>query len=361
MNWYRKYPLFASGLTLCGLVALGELALIYERYAASRDSAKRLEQRRAELEGMAQLTPPPTREVAGIIESDLAKAQKSLAAMQAELTGRGPAADRLRDTKVPTARTDSYFDLATFVERMREVADKNGVEVRADAARFGFSKYVNEGPEADRIEPVFRQRLIAEFVIGALLESRPRSFLGVKRVRTVTKAEKEARAAALANGVPSEDAAGDSEGESGDYFAVGPGVTARVPGYVETTGFRVSFISQTATLRNFLNRLATFELPILVREVEVEAASAEETLASAGVEPAPAPISEAPVAASVVLATESAPVPATKARAATERAGRTTTPIVPKSFSKFTVTLEYIELLPAPVAAADGAEAAPNT
>ena len=124
MSWYRKYPLFAIGLTLCGLVALAELALIYERFSASRDATRRIEQRRIELEGMAQLTPPPTREVAAAIESDLAKAQKSLVAMQGELTGRGPAAERMRNTKVPVARTDAFFDLATFVERTRAVAEK---------------------------------------------------------------------------------------------------------------------------------------------------------------------------------------------------------------------------------------------
>mgnify|MGYP000965560665 CR=1 FL=1 len=359
MNWYRKYPLFASGLTLCGLVAVGELALIYERYSASREAAKRLEQRRVELEGMAQLTPPPTREVAASIEADLAKAQKSLAAMQSELTGRGPAAERMREAKVPAARTDSYFDIATFVERMREMADKNGVEVRPEAARFGFSHYVNEGPETERIEPVFRQRLVAEYVLGALLEARPRSLIGVKRVRTLTKAEKEARAAALANGLPPEESTGESESESADYFAVGPGVTAKVPGYVEAMGFRVTFVSQTASLRNFLNRLSAFELPILVREVEVDAASAEETLAASGTETAATPAIEAP--ASVVLAAESGPATVSKGKPTADRAGRASIPIVPKSYSRFTVTLEYIELLPAPGSEAGSAESAPQT
>lgn len=360
MNWYRKYPIFAFGLTVCGVVMVGELALIYERFAASREAARRLEQRKGELGGMAQLTPPPTREIAATIEADLTKAQKSLAAMQAELTGHGPAAERLRDAKVPAARTDSYFDLATFVERMRELADKQGVEIRSEAARFGFSKYANEGPEADRIEPVFRQRLIAEYVVGALLESRPRSLLSVKRVRTTTKAEKEARAAAIASGMPPEEPSAESESDLSDYFSVGPGVTARVTGYVDTTGFRLTFISQTATLRNFLNRLATFELPILVREVEVEVASAEETLAQSGGEAAPAATAEVSAAASVVLTAEPAPAAAPKPKAATERAARTSTPIVPKSYSKYTVTLEYIELLPAPAASAEAA-AAPTT
>ena len=42
MSWYRKNPLFATVLTLCGLLALGELALTYERFTAARAAEKKL-------------------------------------------------------------------------------------------------------------------------------------------------------------------------------------------------------------------------------------------------------------------------------------------------------------------------------
>lgn len=92
MNWYRHYPGFAIGLTLCGLVAAGEIALGVERWLASRAEATRLQQRRTDLEGMGQLNPAPTREVAAAIEADLARAQAALAAMKTELSGQS--ADR---------------------------------------------------------------------------------------------------------------------------------------------------------------------------------------------------------------------------------------------------------------------------
>src|SRR5688572_8861549 len=110
MNFFRKNPLFAISMTVFGGVVLGELALTYERFAASRAAARSLEERKAELEGMSQLTPPPTREVAAAIEADLTKAQAALASMQSELKGRGPAAERIRNAKIPVARTDAYFD-----------------------------------------------------------------------------------------------------------------------------------------------------------------------------------------------------------------------------------------------------------
>ncbi len=115
MNWYRKNPLFASALALCALLVLGEGWLIYDRFAASRAAAKKLVQRESELMAMKDLAPVPTRPVATAIEADLARAQRAVAAMQAELKGRGPAAERLATAMVPAARTVDYFDLANFV------------------------------------------------------------------------------------------------------------------------------------------------------------------------------------------------------------------------------------------------------
>jgi hypothetical protein len=364
MSFFRKNPLFGIVLTICAVLVLGELALIYERFAASRAAAKRFQDRKTELEGMAQLTPPPTRETASAIEADLAKAQAALASMDNELKGRGPAAERIRNAKVPAARTDAYFDLATFVEKTRALAKKNEVDVRPEANRFGFAAFANEGPVHDHIEPVFRQRQILQYLIETLIEARPRSILSVKREPTVSKAEREARAAAIANGeTPVEPEAV----EGPDYFTIDPRVTARKPAFIDTMAFRFVFIGQTAALRTFLNQLASFQLPVLVREVEVDTASAEEATAQPSLEEtSPIPDDASAVkpsnAASIVLSAEApanpseAPAPA-KARPAASRGARpvTAVPIVSKPFSRFTVIVEAIEL----VAPAPPAEAAP--
>lgn len=339
MSFYRKNPLFALAMTLCGLVVLGELALIYERFSASRAAEKRLTQRRTDLESMAILMPPPTREVAGAIETDLAKAQQALASMQAELKGRGSVGERLRSAKPPGARTDAYFDLATYVEKARAAAGQHEVEIRPEAARFGFAAFANEGPTPDHIEPVFRQRQIAQYLVDALIEARPRALFSLKREATLGKADREARAAALANGQPPPEVHGE---EGPDYFTIDPRVTARVPGFIDTQPFRLVFTGQTAALRSFLNKLATFELPVLVREVEVEPATAEEAAAVAVVDDAANAVVEPNVAASVLLTAEVRP-PRPVAR--TPRAP-TTTPIVAKTLSKFTVTVEFVELVP---------------
>lgn len=374
MTWYRKNPLFASALTLCGLLVLGEGWLIYDRWDASRAAAKKLVEREAELVAMKDLVPVPTRPVATAIEADLARARRAVAAMQAELKGRGPAAERLASAKVPTARTDAYFDLATFVEKTRELAKKNDVEIRPEASRFGFSLYANEGPKEDRIASVFHQRQVVQFIVETLIEARPRSIFSIQRERALTKAEKEAiaaaQAAAVASGAgapppepPAEAAPGTGspvEPESPDLFAVDSRVTARAPGYIDTTPVRIVFTGQTVTLRTFLNKLASFELPVLVREVEVDRATAEDAVVATPTDEGANPdaTADAAPASSVVIA---APPPPVTSKAAQKVSAAV--PIVAKPLSKFTVTVEYLDLVAAPTAPADApaADAKPTT
>ena len=359
MSVLRKNPVFTYALVVLGVLALGEGWCIYERWGAAREAAATLGQKENDLRAMGTLVPPPTRAVAAAIEADLARGQRALDAMQAELKGHGPAAERLRSAHPPAARPDAYFDLATFVEQMHALAKKQDVELKPEAAHLGFATYANEGPEADRIAAVFHQRLVAQYLIEALFEGRPRALLSVQRERALTKTEREARDAAVqaakdaatASGqppAPVPDSSFTSTPDSPDFFVIDPRASARVPGTLDTTAFKLAFTGQTAALRAFLNKLASFELPVLVREVEVLPASADEASSAPAVEDA-APAE--PVPASVVLTTDApasrraAPKPTAKAPSVA--------PIVAKPLCKFIVTVESIDLVPLATAAAE--------
>jgi hypothetical protein len=119
--------------------------------------------------------------------------------------------------------------------------------------------------------------------------------------------------------------------------------------------FRFVFTGQTAALRNFLNQLASFQLPVLVREVEVDVATAEDAVSPVTGEESIAAPDEgtvSPTAPSIVLSVEaphqSTAATAAKPKAAQVRAPRpsTATPIVSKPLSRFTVIVEAIELVP---------------
>lgn len=372
MSLFRKNPIFATALTACAVLAAGEAYLIYDRVDASRTAAKKLAAKEAELVAMRDLQPVPSQQVAETIAGDLARAQRAVVVMQAELKGKGAAAEQIAKAKPPTARTEAYFDLATFVEKTRELAKKNDVEIRPEAARLGFALYANEGPKEDRIPAVFHQRQIVQYIVDALIESRPRAIFAVQREHALNKAEKDAialaaaTAAAIAAGQqppeqppPPPDGsstASASEPESPDIFTIDPRVTARAAGYIDTTPVRVVFTGQTGALRNFLNKLASFELPILVREIEVDRASAEESAAApvGQTDEAPVPVDDA-APASIVITAAAKP----KAVPVVDKPKTpTAATIVPNALSKFTVTLEYLDPVAPPVTANPEAPAA---
>lgn len=356
----RQNPLFGFGLAVCAVLAAGELALLGERFTASRRADRALAGRHRELQSMSELTPPPSPAVAAAITSDLGETHVALAAIHDALRGRGADSKGRRGAAVPVARTDVYFDLVSFVQRSREQARRAGIELRPDAAGFGFSAYANEGPPAEHLEPVSRQRRVAQALVEALLEARPRALLAIKRERPLGKSEHAARATARRNGETLPERTG---AEGADYFTLDPRISVRRPGFLDAMAFRFVFTGRTVTLRTFLNRLAGFETPVLVREVEVDHATTEESALAVMPEehPSPGP-ARLPPAASIFLtsapATTGARAPAAAAKPAAARAVREpmAVPMVAKTYSKFTVTVEVIELLvPAVPAAAAGA------
>ncbi len=356
----KKLSLFNFALGLIALAVLGGAWFIWDRAQAAQTAEGKLLQARAELQAVADTAPAPSREVATEIEADLGRARSVLATMQSELRGHGPAGAALAAVKVPAARTDAYFDLATFVERSRTQARKLGIVIAPGAVHFGFALHSNEGPESALIEAVFRQRLVTQYLVDALFAARPRAILAIKRERPLTATERKARAEALAAAAAavaadptaplSEIVPENNASISPDYFDLDPRLAAPNPELVTVSAFRLVFTGPTAALRSVLNQLATFELPVIVRTVEVEPATGED-LSLAGEESSPAPA--ASVAASIVL---SAAVSSKNAVAAKPAA---LPPIVAKSISKFTVTVEFVELVPASAASAAAPASAP--
>jgi len=95
-----------------------------------------------------------------------------------------------------------------------------------------------------------------------------------------------------------------------------------VPGFVDTLPFRFAFIGTTASLRAVLNELARFELPVVVRSVEVE------------------PLNKG-AATSVAPAVSSLPFNFGADSSAPQEQQK---PIVEQTDSRFVVTVEFIAL-----------------
>lgn len=309
MRHLRHSPVLGGVALLVAAVVVAEGWLLAEARWTVRTAALTLARKQRECRKLAALTPAPTVTQATAIERDRERADMRLAALQGGAWNREAMVALLAAAaKTPVSRTDAFFDLADFVRRMRERAGRAGVSVRADE-HFGFSAYGHAGPEPNLIARVLRQRQIAGYLLENLLTSRLRQLVAVQRAR-LAPVKGEGIAA-----TQNED--GDLRA-GGDVFEIDPRFSIREPGMIETTAFRVMFVGHTAALRGFLNRLAAGAIPVVVRSVEAE------------------PVKETPLQRQV-------------ARGSADPLAL----IVRPAWSRFTVTVEFCEIILPPTQASN--------
>jgi hypothetical protein len=332
MASFKTHPVFYSIIAVLGLAAVAGGWGIYDRSTAAAKSAKVVAAKRAELNSLLTSTPAPTQESKAAVEADLRRTEAALATMREELKGQGPTAAALRTAAIPAEPTDAFFNIATFVEQTRAKAEEAKIKIKADE-RFGFASYSSAGPDRELIAQVFRQRQVAEYLLDALIVARPLELVSVQRERPLTKADLAAIESAPPGSAP-RPVGGSSQGAA-DFFEIDSRISARVPGFVGATAFRLTFNGETDSLRSFLNKLATFELPLVVRSVEVEPIAKAPTSATT------APANSLSSIFGTVASTTAAAPDAPKAK-----------PLVEKPLSKFTVTVELIDLVVAPASEA---------
>jgi hypothetical protein len=193
---------------------------------------------------------------------------KNVAELEAEL--RKIREDLERGARMTTS-TDGIGVMAgiqQFIsEFQREAAahtDKDGEPaeiILADDFAFGFEQYLDEATMLDDEEliPVLdKQRQILTYLLNKLYDAEPESIVSVEREVLELKTA----------------GAGSDKG-----FAIDPAITARVPGAINTLAFGLTFTGYTDSLRELLNNLAKFDLPIVVRSIEVERPSGSRTTA----------------------------------------------------------------------------------
>ena len=154
-----------------------------------------------------------------------------------------------------------------------------------------------------------KQRDILDFLISELFTTHPKGILAIKR-----------QTAKQSDDNDFDDYYGDSS-----IFNIGSSVTSKVDGAIDTIAFEISFSGKTNTLRGFLNRLAEFERPIVVRSINVSRPN--ETIKRR--------LNETDVDLESLTKEELEKLKEEEKR----------DPIVTENISDFTLTLEYIEIV----------------
>ncbi len=324
MASFKSHPVFSSLLVILGLAAVGEGCFIYTGYRSRASALAGLKKNQDTLALLHSATPSLTTENAALIKADLDNSTKNLAMMQALLKGKGEAAGQLQAAPVPSDSPSAYFSLNKLVEDYRKKYLDGQIKIKDDE-RFGFATYAHEGPSSDLIPEVFHEQQVASYLLDALFDAKPSGLLSFQREHPLTKAERhEVDFPPAATGLPPPPAMAPASDSSGDLFTIDPRITARKPGFVDAIAFRLSFTGKTGSLRSFLNKVGTFELPMVVRSVEVEPSDPDPAGQDQPVDKDGNPVDK----------DGNAMEPLPKAK-------------VEKLLSKFTVTLEYINLVSA--------------
>lgn len=256
----KKNPVFVSLLAAC-LVVFGAIAfLAFSASGQKAKAARQLRQSGQELKSLLQAETSLTPDNVAASEANVAELSEELERISSELS-RGSRLQREEDGVRVIASIQQY--ISDCQQLAEDYANADGealpVELPADFA-FGFNEFftVSDVPESvEEIAYLNNQRQILEHVMTKLIAAGPASIDSVAREPFPAGAEDSNSGRAV--------------------FKVGEAVTAARPGAIDTLGFKVAFSGDTASLRRFLGELNRFEFPIVVRSVEVERPSGEET------------------------------------------------------------------------------------
>ena len=324
MESLKKYPAFFGLIGLFLVVFIAGLVFIFLSLSSAGKAKEDFEKAQRGLKSAQSLSPAPSQENLAASEENIRQLAAALERQVKATRGRSP--ELLDREKAPTQPVTMLVQLENFASDFTQEAatvipwgadedrKAQGIEL-PDNFKFGFSRYLDTGqqPEDKVIPELFKQKQILSFILRRLYDSQPFSIVSVQRE-------------ALVEVVPDPKKANTNqpkqEGKD-DEFKIGD-ISAAVPGAIETMAFRLEFTGYTPTLRMFLKKLEEFELPLVVRSVEVK--------------PAKTKTKSQKQTSSNPFSFDSAP-----SEGATPSVNRD--PIVEENLSHFTVVVEYIQVL----------------
>ena len=265
MESIKKNPVFAAVMLVCLLVFLAGAALAFMAAGAVAKSDKKLRSAERGLEAAHRGEPAPSRDNVKASAQNLADLLEQLKRIRTDLE-RGASLELSNDGVVVMASIQQFISEANSklkahqqMNSATETMEAAPISTR-DGFAYGFDAYADAAtiPANSRVVPLLdKQRQILDVLVNKLIAAHPKA---------IELIEREAL-----------EATGPAEKIPGT-FVIDPAATARVPDAIETLAFRVSFKGYTESLRLFLNELAKFDLPIVVRSVEVERPSGSETV-----------------------------------------------------------------------------------
>jgi hypothetical protein len=314
MGLFKKNPVFCTLCAVGVLAFVGGTALVVMESGKLAKSKRQLASAESQIQSLLQSSPAPTAENVQAAQQNAAELTAKLADLREGLQ-RGSRLTLSSDGTRVMAGLHRY--ISSHRKRVANHINANGkpaaIQVPADFA-FGFEKYATEAEiseDASVVPQLDKQRQILRYVMNQLIASDPTGIQAVERE-------------ILKQSAPTDLG-----------FQINPAISARVPGAIDTLAFRVTFTGYTPSLRKFLNKLAEFELPIVVRSIEVDRSKARASDAKSKKQGN----NIDDIFSVFGGASSSSESPAAPKPAANQ------TPVISETESSFTVTFEFIEII----------------
>jgi hypothetical protein len=295
MNRFKKNLGFNLGLIVLGSAFLAGLVMAYLAYSGGEETSRALRSstvvESSLLNGHAFA---PGEAPVSLNEDNVKAAQSDVADLAAHrdklnalIAGNVEMAIR---GKASANSAELSALLRESVDGWRKLATDQGVKfVPNEPTSFGFHRYIhNQGTSPKRdFQKVDQQRLIIDFLVRQLIESRP---VGSPLLIESIDREPVETYILIPEGRPGAGTIGpDSEAPRNETDEFAPARTFARSGLVETLSFRVRFVGYTPTLRTFVNKIRNSGRPLAVTTIDVGTTTKEvEKLLSAPVALVPA-------------------------------------------------------------------------
>ena len=257
---FKKNPVFCIIIVVCVLAFLGLGFLAFSQSGKQKKALQQAKSAAMQLSAQGSAEISPTEENLEASEANVVELQKLLEIIRGDLR-RGQRLTSTDDGVRVSTGIQQYIN-----EFQRKAAASTGPEGEVKAIAipedfgFGFDEFIDDTVIPDVAEEVIfldKQRQVLTYIMTKLMDSSPEAIEAVAREGF--------------------GATGEDGNNGKSIFAVDPAITAAEQGVIDTLGFQVVFTGDTNSLRTFLNDLNKFDLPIVVRSVEVERPSGEET------------------------------------------------------------------------------------
>ena len=255
MEFTKNHPLFFAAVSISGIGLLAGLIFAVIAFLDLGNASKLADREERNFIKLINSSPTPSDANVAISNTNVLELSNKLASMREELE-RGTKVDPSLDGVQVTAGIQQY--ISKFKALAANHEDENGplaINIPEGFA-FGFDRFKLEStvPEdPSEISLLDKQRDILDFLMTELFATNPQGITSVKRE--------------VARVISEEEAFEVSDDPS--IFKISSSVSSSVEGAIDTIAFEIGFKGKTQSLREYLNRLAQFERPIVVRSINV--------------------------------------------------------------------------------------------